>query len=63
MVATPLSDLKYMETRRRFDRRGPRTKGKSGRKGDRKILGRVFLLFSRNFEISSRIVKTEIFFQ
>ena len=30
----------YIETRRRFVRRCPRTMGKSGRKGDRKILGR-----------------------
>ena len=40
LVATPLSHLKYMETRRRFDRRCPRTMGKSGFKGDRKIPGR-----------------------
>ena len=40
MVATPLSHLKYMEKRRRFDRRCPGTMGKSGRKGDRRILGR-----------------------
>ena len=30
----------YMETLRRFVRRCPRTMGKSGRKGDRKFLGR-----------------------
>ena len=39
-TATLLSHLKYMETRRRFDRRCPRTMGKSGFKGDRKIPGR-----------------------